>query len=92
MAFGPGWTIEAQPAVALDEESEPEPDIAVLAGGPRNYLAPTRSRRPLSLKLPSAASSWTGRRKAAQLGQRRSRAASPAPDGIGDLRPVLVVS
>jgi Uma2 family endonuclease len=39
-AFGPGWTIEAQLPVALDEESEPEPDIAVLAGGPRNYLAP----------------------------------------------------
>lgn len=27
-----------------------------------------------------------------QLGQRRARAASPAPDGIGDLRPVLVAS
>jgi Uma2 family endonuclease len=39
-AFGPGWTIEAQLPVALDEESEPEPDIAVLAGGPRDYLAP----------------------------------------------------
>lgn len=39
-AFGPGWTIEAQLPVALDEESEPEPDIAVLPGDPRDYLAP----------------------------------------------------
>ena len=38
-AFGPGWTIEAQLPVALDEESEPEPDIAVLPGDPRDYLA-----------------------------------------------------
>jgi Uma2 family endonuclease len=38
-AFGPGWTIEAQLPVALDDESEPEPDIAVLPGAPRDYLA-----------------------------------------------------
>jgi Uma2 family endonuclease len=38
-AFGPGWTIEAQLPVALDEESEPEPDIAVVRGGPRDYIA-----------------------------------------------------
>jgi len=25
--------------VALDDESEPEPDVAVCAGGPRDYLA-----------------------------------------------------
>ena len=29
--FGSGWSIEAQLPVALDEESEPEPDIAVPA-------------------------------------------------------------
>ena len=39
-AFGPGWTLEAQLPVALDEESEPEPHIAVLPGAPRDYLAP----------------------------------------------------
>jgi Uma2 family endonuclease len=41
-AFGPGWTIEAPLPIALDEESEPEPDVAVLAGGPRDHpAAPT---------------------------------------------------
>jgi len=43
-AFGPDWNIEAQLPIALDEESESEPDVAVVAGGPRDYLAshPTR--------------------------------------------------
>lgn len=43
-AFGRDWTIEPQLPVALDEESEPEPDVTVVAGGPRDYLAshPTR--------------------------------------------------
>ena len=36
--FGSGWSIEAQLPVALDEESEPEPDIAVVVGEPRDYL------------------------------------------------------
>src|SRR5206468_2224576 len=36
-AFGPGFTVEAQLPLALDEESEPEPDVAVVAGGPRDF-------------------------------------------------------
>jgi len=38
-AFGPGWEVRVQMPVALDDESEPEPDLAVCAGGPRDYLA-----------------------------------------------------
>ena len=43
-AFGTGWDVRTQMPVALDEESEPEPDVAVCAGHPRDYLAghPTR--------------------------------------------------
>jgi len=37
VAFGPGWTVRAQAPVALDEESEPEPDVAVVPGDPREY-------------------------------------------------------
>ena len=33
-AFGPGWRVRVQLPVALDEESEPEPDIAVVPGSP----------------------------------------------------------
>jgi Uma2 family endonuclease len=50
-AFGPGWTIEAQLPVALDEESEPEPDIAVVAGGPRDYLSSHPSRPTLVVEI-----------------------------------------
>lgn len=56
-AFGPDWNIEAQLPVALDEESEPEPDVAVVAGGPRDYLAshPTRPALVVEVALTSLA-------------------------------------
>ena len=50
-AFGPGWNVEAQLPVALDEESEPEPDLAVVAGGPRDYLASHPSRPVLIVEV-----------------------------------------
>jgi len=37
LAFGPGWLIRSQGPLALDEESEPEPDIAVAPGSRRDY-------------------------------------------------------
>jgi Uma2 family endonuclease len=36
-AFGPGWLIRTQAPIALDEQSEPEPDVAVAPGTPREY-------------------------------------------------------
>ena len=36
-AFGAGWVIRSQGPVALDDESEPEPDVAVVAGSVRDY-------------------------------------------------------
>jgi Uma2 family endonuclease len=36
-AFGTGWDVRPQMPVALDEESEPEPDICVVPGDPRDY-------------------------------------------------------
>jgi len=36
-AFGVGWDVREQMPVALDEESEPEPDVSVVAGHPRDY-------------------------------------------------------
>jgi Uma2 family endonuclease len=37
-AFGPGSTVRPQLPLALDPDSEPEPDIAVVAGTPRDCL------------------------------------------------------
>jgi Uma2 family endonuclease len=50
-AFGPRWSIEAQLPVALDEDSEPEPDVTVVAGGPRDYLASHPSRPALVVEI-----------------------------------------
>ena len=36
-AFGAGWLIRTQGPIALDEQSEPEPDVAVARGDVRDY-------------------------------------------------------
>jgi Uma2 family endonuclease len=36
-AFGAGWLIRTQGPIALDDESEPEPDVAVAPGRRRDY-------------------------------------------------------
>ena len=43
-AFGPGWLVRAQAPMAAGRRSEPEPDVYVVPGGPRDYLRehPTR--------------------------------------------------
>ena len=35
--FGDGWDVSTQLPVALDAESEPEPDVSVVPGDPRDY-------------------------------------------------------
>lgn len=37
VAFGPGWAVRAQNPIALDDESEPEPDVVVVPGTLRDY-------------------------------------------------------
>jgi Uma2 family endonuclease len=53
-AFGPGWDVRTRGPITLDEESEPEPDIAVVPGGPRDYLAAHPSCPPLVLEVAEA--------------------------------------
>ena len=36
-AFGGGFHVRAQAPIALDEASEPEPDVSVVPGDPRDY-------------------------------------------------------
>jgi Uma2 family endonuclease len=36
-AFGEGWTVRTQAPIALDDASEPEPDVAVVRGGIRDF-------------------------------------------------------
>src|SRR5437870_13876940 len=37
-AFGAGWDVRAQGPIALDDASEPEPDVAVVRGELRDYV------------------------------------------------------
>ena len=37
-AFGEGWVVYVQDPIALDDVSEPEPDVAVVAGGLLDHL------------------------------------------------------
>src|SRR5207247_3006309 len=55
IAFGPEWRIRVLLPVALDEESEPEPDISVAQGTLRHGSEPKPSR--LALVVEIAASS-----------------------------------
>jgi Uma2 family endonuclease len=50
-AFGPGWTVRTQGPVALDDESEPEPDIAVVPGTFRDYATGHPSRPVLIVEV-----------------------------------------
>ena len=36
--FGRGWLVRPQLPIALDRASEPEPDVCVVRGEPRDYL------------------------------------------------------
>ena len=51
LAFGPGWLVRLQDPVALDDESEPEPDVVVVPGGPRNYSSEHPSRTALLVEV-----------------------------------------
>jgi Uma2 family endonuclease len=49
--FGQGWQVRGQGPLALDEESEPEPDVAVVPGSFRDYVAGHPSRPALVVEI-----------------------------------------
>jgi Uma2 family endonuclease len=51
VAFGAGWRVRVQMPVALDEESEPEPDLSVVPGPPRSYRDAHPSRVALVVEV-----------------------------------------
>jgi Uma2 family endonuclease len=50
-AFGSGYHIREEKPIALDEQSEPEPDIAVVPGRLRDYLTAHPSRPVLVVEV-----------------------------------------
>ena len=45
-AFGDGWFVQTQSPIVLDDRSEPEPDVCVVRGSPRDY-AEAHPRHPV---------------------------------------------
>jgi Uma2 family endonuclease len=50
-ALPPGWIVRTQDPIALDDESEPEPDIAVVPGTHTDYLADHPQRPALVVEV-----------------------------------------
>jgi Uma2 family endonuclease len=50
-AFGAAYHVREEKPIALDEQSEPEPDIVVVPGGPRDYLDAHPSRPVLVVEV-----------------------------------------
>ncbi|HEY7648246.1 MAG TPA: Uma2 family endonuclease [Methylomirabilota bacterium] len=49
--FGPGWDVRGQGPLALDDESEPEPDVAVVPGSFRDYAGAHPARPVLVVEV-----------------------------------------
>jgi Uma2 family endonuclease len=50
-ALPPGWVVRTQQPVSLDDESEPEPDLAVVPGRPRDYRYAHPERPTLAIEV-----------------------------------------
>ena len=50
-AFGSGWRVRMGLPMAMDPDSEPEPDLAVLRGSPRDWLADHPSTAALVVEI-----------------------------------------
>ena len=58
ISFGAGWDERTQAPVALDEESEPEPDVAVVPGSFRDYVSGHPSRPALVVEVSESSLSF----------------------------------
>ena len=50
-AFGPGWYVRTEGPIGLDDDSEPEPDVAVVPGDPDDYSRAHPSRPVLTVEV-----------------------------------------
>jgi Uma2 family endonuclease len=50
-ALPPGWSVRIQSPIALDDDSEPEPDVAVVAGTHKDYAEEHPSRPALLIEV-----------------------------------------
>src|SRR5437867_12252266 len=58
-ALGPGWLVRSQGPVALDDDSEPEPDVSVVPGTRRDYRREHPARPVLGVEITASRSRLT---------------------------------
>ena len=62
-AFGPGWEVRTEGPIGLDDDSEPEPDVAVVPGSPDDYGRAHPSRPVLTVEVAEASLAADRQRK-----------------------------
>jgi Uma2 family endonuclease len=63
--FGEGWFVQTQSPIILDDRSEPEPDVCVVRGSPRDYAAAHPTRPALIVEIAQSGLQLARGRKAA---------------------------
>jgi len=63
-AFGPGFTVRVQHPLVIDPDGEPEPDLAVVAGGPRRHLGAHPRSAALVVEVAESSLAYDRREKA----------------------------
>ena len=69
-AFGEGWFVQTQSPI-LDDRSEPEPDVCVVRGSPRDYVASHPTRPALIVEVAQSGLRIARGRKAAAYARAR---------------------
>src|SRR5262245_176124 len=62
-ALPSGWIVRTQQPVSLDDESEPEPDIAVVPGRPGDYRHAHPARPPLAVEVADSSLAFDRKQK-----------------------------
>jgi len=70
-AFGEGWFVQTQSPISLDDRSEPEPDVCVVRGSPRDYTESHPTRPALVVEVAQSGLRLARGRKAAAYARAR---------------------
>ena len=70
-AFGEGWFVQTQSPISLGARSEPEPDVCVVRGPPRDYVDAHPSRPALVVEVAQSGLRLARGRKAALYARAR---------------------
>jgi Uma2 family endonuclease len=62
-ALGSGWAVREEKPVALDDDSEPEPDLVVVSGTLRDYAMAHPTRPVLVVEVADTSLAWDRREK-----------------------------